>query len=187
MPHWPPPMVDTCCWLKSATALSTRSSTPLRIPAGPTSGRNATGGRSREPQQPYQTFNCSHIGLVKPSACLQLTWTASFISFRSRSLAKKIKLNLNKWLKPFKSRGKKDEFRLVWKCYHPNVFRNHWIWFKWPKFGRYAIKPNQTKPIIIVFENKTIPSSFCKWVTFMGYWWEPIFIIQIPDTSFFYI
>ena len=34
---------------------STRSSLPLRTPAEPTSGRNATGGWYREPQQSYQT------------------------------------------------------------------------------------------------------------------------------------
>ena len=40
----------------------TASSPPLRTPAEPTSGRNTAGGRSRESQQPYQTFNCSRSG-----------------------------------------------------------------------------------------------------------------------------
>ena len=45
--------------ISPGTTPSTRSSPPLKTLAGPTSGRNTTGGRSRQPQQPYQTFKCS--------------------------------------------------------------------------------------------------------------------------------
>ena len=41
--------------VRPGAASSTRSSPSLRTPTEPTSGRNTTGGRYREPQQPYQT------------------------------------------------------------------------------------------------------------------------------------
>ena len=71
---------------------------PLRTPAGSTSGRNATGGKIQGASAALQdqTFNCrrcdrtclSRIGLVSH----QSTWTTYFINLRSRSLIKNMLL-----------------------------------------------------------------------------------------------
>ena len=45
---------STLLTVRPGAAPSIRSSPSLRTPAKPTSERNAAGGRSREPQQPYQ-------------------------------------------------------------------------------------------------------------------------------------
>ena len=52
----------------------TRLSPPLKTPTGPTSWRNAAGGRSGEPQQPYQTRPLTAVAVVG------LSWTTSFMN-----------------------------------------------------------------------------------------------------------
>ena len=103
-PSIPATLTTTSCRhllmvVRPSVAASTRSSPPLRTPAGLTSWRNAAGGRSREPQQPYQTrpltavaaarFASPALALVSYQHAWSWRWQPSFINLRSWSLAKR--------------------------------------------------------------------------------------------------
>ena len=62
---------DLLLTVRQSAASTNRSSPPLRTPSEPTSGKNAAGGRSKEPQQSYQTkplTAVAAVGLAYPAS-----------------------------------------------------------------------------------------------------------------------